>query len=374
MAHSYTPGLRVTSHALVRRERRLPLKGEVLVQAGAQVEPDTVVARTQLPGNVQTVNVAAKLSVDPAKSAETLLHPLGTLVKKGQPIASAKSLFGLMKSQIESPADGTIESVSSVTGQLILREPPIPVEVQAYVRGRISEVLAGEGVVVESQGALMQGIFGVGGETFGPIAVAVSRADEVLGPSHLKPEHRGAVVVGGAYVAHDTLMRAKEIGVAAVVVGGFDDHDLKRLLGKDLGVAITGQEDLGFTLVLTEGFGHIPMADRTFRMLQDHVGHVASVSGATQIRAGVMRPEILIPRDDAGAARPSEDSEGGLEIGALIRVIRQPYFGRLGKVVELPPELQALDSEARVRVLRVAFEGSQESVLVPRANIERIAD
>ena len=373
MAHSYTPGLRVTDQARVHRERRLPLKGEVLVAAGADVAPDTVVARTQLPGNIQTVNLASKLSVDPARSAETLTHPLGSTVKKGDTIASAKSLFGLLTNKVEAPADGTIESVSSVTGQLILREPPIPVEVQAYVRGRVSQVLENEGVVVETQGAFMQGIFGVGGETFGPIAVAVGDPEMELEASHLKPEHRGAIVVGGSYVSYETLMKAKKLGVAAVVVGGFDDQDLRRLLGKDLGVAITGQEDLGFTLLLTEGFGRIPMASRTYRLLADHDGQVASISGATQIRAGVMRPEILIPREQSRAT-DHEESEGGLELGSLIRVIRQPYFGRIGKVVELPPELQALDSEARVRVLRVEFQEGGESALVPRANIERIAD
>lgn len=374
MAHSYTPGLRVTDHATVLRERRLPLKGDVLAATGEEVAPDTVVARTQLPGNIQTVNLAAKLSVDPAQAAATLTQPIGASVEKGDVIASAKSLFGLVTHRVEAPAGGTLESVSSVTGQLILREPPIPVEVQAYVRGRIAEVLPAEGVVVEARGAFLQGIFGVGGETFGPIAMAGGGPDSVLEAAQLTPEHRGAVVVGGAYVSYDTLMRARQLGVAAVIVGGFDDHDLRRLLGKDLGVAITGQEELGFTLVLTEGFGHIPMAARTHRLLADHAGRIASVSGATQIRAGVMRPEILIPGDGAPGGAPDSEAEGGLEIGSPIRVIRQPFFGRIGTVTELPPELRALDSEAHVRVLRVAFQEGGEPVLVPRANIERIAD
>ena len=40
-------------------------------------------------------------------------------------------------------------------------------------------------------------------------------------------------------------------------------RQLRRLLGYDLGVAITGQEDLGVTIVVTEGFGRIAMAKRT---------------------------------------------------------------------------------------------------------------
>ena len=373
MGHSYTPGLRVAGDVSVRRERRLPLKGKVLVKLGDAVGPDTVVARSELPGNIQTVNLAARLGVDPARVADALLQPLGSFVGKDQPIASARTMFGLMKNQVVAPADGTLESVSSVTGQLLLRERPIPVEVNAYVRGHVVEVLAGEGVVVESRGALVQGIFGVGGETFGRIAIATAHAHEALEPRALVAEHRGAVVIGGSHVSHATVVRARELGVAALVVGGFDDQDLRELLGRDLGVAITGEEDLGLTIVLTEGFGHIAMAGRTWGLLNASAGRVASVSGATQIRAGVLRPELLIPHEGmAGSAAATEDS-GSLEIGSAVRAIRQPWFGRLGRVVELPSELRALDTEALVRVLVVEFGDDGSRATVPRANVERIA-
>jgi len=358
----------------VLRERRLPLKGEVLAPIGAEVAPDTVVARTELPGNIQTVNLAQKLATDPAKVADTLVRPIGSQVRKGEIIATAKSMFGLMKSHAEAPSDGTLESVSTVTGQLILREPPIPVEVTAYVRGHVVEVIPNEGVVIEALGAFLQGIFGVGGETFGPLAVAVSGPEQELLPQHLLPEHRAKVVVGGSFVSYETLMKAREVGVAAVVVGGFDDQDLKRLLGKDLGVAITGGEDLGFTLVLTEGFGRIQMAQRTWTLLNAHQGEIASVSGATQIRAGVMRPEILVPRPGGGSGASTESLEGGLDLGSMLRLIREPYFGRIGWVTALPPELQALDTEAHVRVLEVEFVDDGKRAVVPRANVERIAD
>jgi hypothetical protein len=375
MAHAYTPGLRVTDHAVLRRERRLPLKGEVVVTLGEEVSCDTVVARTELPGNVQTVNVAAKLALDPARVPDALTMAVGSAVRAGEPIAEGKSLFGLVRQRATAPVAGTIESVSPITGQLILREPPIPVEVEAYVRGTVAEVLPEEGVVVECVGALMQGIFGVGGETFGPLHLVVPSPDQELTAASLGSEHRGAVVVGGAYVSHATLMRAKELGVAAVVVGGFDDRDLRQLLGRDLGVAITGAEDLGFTLVLTEGFGRMRMAERTWRLLEAHQGEQASVSGATQIRAGVMRPEIVIPRAAAGAGGTRAAAHAlGLEVGSLLRVIREPYFGRIARVVELPPELQALDTEARVRVMTIEFAEDGSRAVVPRANVELIED
>jgi hypothetical protein len=374
LSHAYTPGLRVTAHARVRRERRLPLRGKVLVALGDAVAPDTVVARTELPGNLQTLNLAGRLGQDPSKVAGALLAPIGTSVRRGDILASGSSLFGLVNHRVEAPVDGVVESVSTVTGQLLLREPPIPVEVNAYVAGRVASVIPDEGVMVETEGAFLQGIFGVGGETFGPLVCGVSGPAQELRAVDLREEHRGRVVIGGAWVDFHTLARARELGVAAVVVGGFDDADLRKLLGRDLGVAITGSEDLGFTLVITEGFGHMPMAARTWRLLEQHQGAVASVSGATQIRAGVMRPEILVPRPADAAAGEEPHAEGGLETGALVRIIRQPHFGRLGRVVELPRELQPLETEARVRVLVVELADGEGRAVVPRANVERIAD
>jgi hypothetical protein len=372
MAHSYTPGLRVTDSATVIRERRLPLKGDVLVGLGDRVTSEQVVARCELPGNVQTLNIASRLSVDPANVGGTLRHPIGSAVKKGDVVASARSLFGLVTNTVTAPTDGVLESISSITGQLILREPPIPVEVNAFVDGAVREVIAGEGVVVETRAAFLQGIFGVGGETWGEIAIAVTGPDQDLEVAHLKSEHRGKVVVGGAYVSFAALTRARELGVAAVVVGGFDDRDLRQLLGRDLGVAITGSEELGITLVLTEGFGRIRMAERSWKLLTRHAGQAASVSGATQIRAGVMRPEILIAHDRA-ETRGTGGAEHGLEVGSLLRVIRQPHFGRIGNVVELPSDLQELESEAKVRVLVVEFADDHTRAVVPRANVELIA-
>ncbi len=372
MAHAYTPGLRVTASAILRRERRLPLKGHVLVKVGDAVGPHDVVARTDLPGNVQTINLASRLDVDPANVVQILRKRVGSDVRTGELLAETQGLFGFARRSVLAPADGFIESVSSVTGQLVLREPATPVEVSAYVRGAVVQVLPDEGVIVEARGALLQGIFGVGGETWGAIAMAVDAPDAELAPGRLRPEHRGHVVVGGAFVTHDALMRARELGVAAVVVGGLDDLDLRRLLGHDLGVAITGSENLGLTLVLTEGFGNIRMSDRAWDLLRARAGRLASVSGATQIRAGVLRPEVLIPDPDAGPAPADSGARTELALGSLVRVIRTPWFGRVGEVVELPSELRRLETEAMVRVLVVAFPEDGERVLVPRANVEII--
>jgi hypothetical protein len=78
----------------------------------------------------------------------------------------------------------------------------------------------------------------------------------------LKPEHAGKVVVGGSYLDIESIRRAQQLGIKAFVAGGLDDAVLKQLLGYDRGVAITGSEQLGLTVVITEGFGRMTVANR----------------------------------------------------------------------------------------------------------------
>jgi biotin carboxyl carrier protein len=374
MAHSYTPGLTVTEQTVVRRRRMLSLPGNVLVTAGETVRANQAVARAELPGKVYPLNLANQLSVAPDEIHDYLIKKVGEQVQKDEILAENKPLMKWFKTEIRSPITGVVESVSPVTGQVLLREPPRVLELLGYVDGRIVEVIPQQGVVVETDCSLVQGIFGIGGETRGEIVMAVTSPDEALAPRHFTADMKGKIVVGGSFISSDALARAKEVGVAGVVIGGIHDKDLRALLGYDLGVAITGTEQVGFTLILTEGFGSIPMAGKTFAVLSAHAGQQASISGATQIRAGVIRPEIIIPKDAgasvaSGAAAVPERE--GIRIGDQVRIIRDPLFGKLGEVASLPSELQKIPTESDVRVMGVRFaDGS--TAMIPRANIELI--
>ncbi len=81
MAHAYTPGLRVTQHAVVHKERRLPLKGEVVVERGQAVRRAQVVARTELPGEVATLNLVNRLGISPQELAGYMLKKRATKSK-----------------------------------------------------------------------------------------------------------------------------------------------------------------------------------------------------------------------------------------------------------------------------------------------------
>ena len=373
MAHAYTPGLKVTEKHLIKKSRILPLKGEVLVKVGDKVNPDDVVARTHLPGNVVPLNVANKLGIPPEDIELVLQKKIGDPIAKGESIALKKSFIKWFSSSAVATIDGTLESVSKVTGQVLQRGHPIPVEVKAYLRGEVTEIFPDEGVEVSCQGSFMQGIFGIGGETYGEIKVATPDNSTILTDEFINEDMAGHVIVGGSIVTADAMNKAIKLGVKGIVVGGLDDKDLRDFLGYDIGVAITGSEDIGTTLVISEGFGEIAMARKTFDLFKAHEGEMACINGATQIRAGVIRPEVVIPAEtsaseiDTGASGEIQ----GLAVDSPVRVIRHPYFGRLGKVTDLPSPLQKLESESKARVLEVEFENGERAV-IPRANVEMI--
>lgn len=377
MAQAYSAGLTVTENIVLKKDRILPLKGEVRVKKGDRVKADDIVANTSLPGNVVPYKIANKLGVTPQMLDNYLKIKVGDNIHKGQVLAETKGLFGTgwFKASVKSPIDGEVESISPATGNAVLREPRIPVEIKAFIDGVVTEVIPDEGVIIENRSAYIQGIFGLAGETNGDIKMLAKTPDDHLDPQSITPDCKGKVIVAGALCSLEAIKKAAQIGVAAIISGGVDDQDLKKLLGYDIGVAITGHEKIGVTLVVTEGFGPITMAKNTFELLKKFEGHKASVHGFTQIRAGVMRPEVIIPlpMKEGEELVVKEAEMASLEIGSLIRVIRQPNFGEIGRITELPEPLTKVESETLVRVLKAKLNNGKE-VLIPRANVEVIEE
>lgn len=375
MAVAYTPGLKVTNRVRHQARRLLPIAGDVLVKVGQKVAAQDVVAQTFMPGDVTPVNLANLLSLPPGEVSECLLVKEGESIQVGQPVARTKGIFGMFKNEYKSKVAGTLESVSKVTGQLIIRGEPHAVRVLAFLAGEVTEVIPNEGVVIEADITYIQGIFGIGGEAYGKLRMACADPKEELTADLLRDDMQGQIVIGGARMTGDAVRKAIKLGISAVISGGMDDQDLKEILGYDLGVAVTGSETVGTTVIITEGFGEIAMADRTFRLLNSREGDEAAVTGATQIRAGVMRPEILIPltKDELAQEAEPKHRPSALSIGSPVRIIRDPHFGLIGQVSGLPSEPKVLGSGSKARVLEVNLE-SGSKVIVPRANVEIIGE
>ncbi|MCW3992496.1 MAG: hypothetical protein NWE79_07285 [Candidatus Bathyarchaeota archaeon] len=289
-------GVKLEEETLIRKVRRIPAQGEVFVDVGDAVDAETVIAGgTVRNPEAEEVKVFAKLGVDPDQTERYMLKREGGQVAKDEVIAIYRAFFGRFTKTCRSPMDGFIEVFVKSAGRVIVRGNPIPVEVKAHIPGRVAEVIPGEGAVVETRGALVNGVFGVGGEARGELVLAVEQPGEALTTDVLREGQKGKILVGGSVVTLDAMRKAAEMGVSGIVTGGLDQKDLTDFLGQEIGLGLTGEESIGLTLIITEGFGVYPMKEETFRLLRSREGRLASIDGTTQIRQRILRPEIVIP-------------------------------------------------------------------------------
>jgi hypothetical protein len=378
------PTLLAAAGVRIVRRRRLPAAGDVLVAVGERVAPDRIVARARPPGAMVPVNVAYELDIAPSEVPDAVVVPLGAEVARGAPLARTAGLWGLLRSYCYAPVTGVVRDVSASSGQVVIEATVPAVELTALIAGTVIGVEPGRGVDVCGRATLVQGVLGVGGEVSGRLVAAVARPEDLLSAELIGPELGGCVVLGGASITGAALHRAREIGVAAVITGGIDDTDLTDHLGRELNVAVTGQEDVRPAVVVTGGFGRVGQDPHAFDLLRRRAGELASVRAATRIRAGAERPEVIVsesdptdgPADSALASGIDGDiragGDGGLSLGRRVRIVAAPFRGRIGQVVELSQRPHAFAEVGTLPAVVVALPGEQRAI-VPRANVELLA-
>jgi len=375
LSHVQQPGLARRERIVVRRERLLPVPGEVAVSPGQQLASADEVGRAERPGALLPVDVARALDIRPQEVPAAMLKREGEPVRSGEVLARVQRLFGWLTSECRAPVDGTIAGVSRLTGQVLLAGPPARLSLAAWLAGQVVQVVPQRGAVVAAEATWIQGIFGLGGECWGALDVRSGEPGEELTAAHLTDAQRGRVVVGGGRAVAEALVAADRLGVAAVVAGSVNAADLEAFGSLS---APAGSRP-GPTLIITEGFGSVPMAAAAFELLRRRNGAPASVTGATRIRAGVQRPEILVPWPAGawqdGPMPAQEEGElmaaGALALGQRVRLVGAEDFGRQGVVRELPSLPRITPAEVWALVAVVELAGGQLCT-VPCANLERL--
>jgi hypothetical protein len=339
---------------LIRRERLLPTSGMILVGPGQRVEPSDVVAQAEQGGQFRTLEVARLLRVPASKVQRYLKKEIDSPVKIGEVIASRP---GLPPRQVRSPVNGTLVGVDKHTGRVAIQSEGRQIELRAYVKGTIGNVMEGRGVIVETPGALIQATWGLGGESFGVLRVATDAASEPLKASAIDIKMHGSIVAGGGWITASALEQAQQLQLKGLIAGSIE------------GDLIPAALEMTFPIILTEGIGHIEMAAPIFELIRAQEGREVSISAETRTRWGVTRPEILIPLPSDTRPPPPPAVGAPLTVGARVRVVRGPYRGRVGTVASIPARAQRIEIGVRVHGADVRL-ASGMTVFVPFANLE----
>jgi hypothetical protein len=152
------------------------------------------------------------------------------------------------------------------------------------------------GTVKSSDGSLFAEIAGEGSIIHGTIGFGPERVGVIhkLGEPATAELPAGGILVAEESIDLDFLRACAAAGVAGIIAPSLDSGEWVSFHGKELGVALTGDEDIPFTLILTEGFGRMPMNPAYRDFLGSMAGRTASLRGRTQIRAGALRPLVIV--------------------------------------------------------------------------------
>lgn len=381
-----TPQPAIAPNIMVRKTRRLPVAGDIVVRIGARVSADDIVARATMPSTPQQVPVAGPLGVQPKAGVRFLSRPVGAAIMEGDTLAQRRQ--GLSKKLlVRSPVTGTLTAYDPVSGSATVTPNGTQFELTANIDGVVTEHIPYRGVVIDTPAALVRGIVGVGGEGHGVLQVAVTGPDEELTAAGISARLAYAIVLGGGTTTAAALQQAVEHNVRAVIVGSIPEAELRAFLGYSEGLAGWGLGRRGWefpppvisaqpvarpplTLIVVEGFGRGPMTSKAWELLASFDGQEVSVDGTTQLRNGLRRPEIIVPLARAAGTAPYETTAPAPSVRALVRLIAPPYLGQTGRITALSSGKQPLPSGLSALAAEVALAGGGAPVWVPLTNLE----
>lgn len=329
-------------------ERRLERPGVVEVRVGDTVQPATVVAHSGSTERTLTIYVASELGVPANEVRRRLTRPIGSKFEAGEEIARARR--GLRTAAVAAPVTGVLAEVDDASGTVLLRVSSEPSQLHALVDGIVERIIPDHGAIIRTSGSRIFGAIGFGGETSGRLVVGLDRPDRELTADQVRETWKGTIVLAGMTVGGPALTKLRQVGVAGVIVGSIAEADVRRFasasvsgeisaasfwrIGAPTSPFVAANIEMPFVVVVTEGFGRIPMAEPVFAFLRRHEGSTISMQAMTAVGDRLSRPEIYISGSSASGDRASDE----LIPGRQVRLVDVANLGTVATIADLTPD------------------------------------
>ena len=345
------PILHVLPLTTIVRERILPVAGKVNMHVNQRVNPTDVVAETTFAREHLLLDVARTFGISPSSADKLIKVFQGDQLKQGVVIAEKPGLF---PNTIKAPRAGRVMVVGS--GQVLMEVSDARIELRAGLPGVVTQIIPDRGVVIRTAGALVQGVWGNGRIDNGLMISLLEKQDDVLGADRLDVSLRGSVILAGQVRDLDTLKAAAELPVRGLILSSIPS------------ALIQSAYQMRYPILVTEGFGALPMNSAAFKLLTTNNKRETTVNADHLDRYTGIRPEVIIPLPIS--SEPDEPNRYEMfEIGRQVRLRRPPYAGMIGSISNLPAGLSLLPSGLRASAAEIKLENG-ESVLVPLVNLE----
>lgn len=229
------------------------------------------------------VEIAKQLKIEPKYIKGYLKKKQGEFIYFGEPLA-VNSHSGYYS--VESPYTGTIQGVDMIKGGVSICYDKEPYQLHAHAFARVTQTRANKEIDIKFKAIRINGKIGFGKEN-GGFACLFNKADDFS-----KYKHR--IIFCKELIDISTMRKLADNDIKGLICPTISYHDLKEFIGKDIGVALTGNESLPFSMIILNGFSSESNKYENLSWMESLEKHYVSINPHTQIRAGVSRPEIYI--------------------------------------------------------------------------------
>jgi hypothetical protein len=348
------PVLHILPFVKIRRERTLPFPGRVVVRKGQLVAASDVIAEASLAPEHLMLNIARGLGVSEDLADSHLQVKAGVRVLEGDVLAGP---VGLAKRVMRTPRNGRI--VLAGGGQVLLEVESPKHELKAGLPGMVTDLLGDRGAVIETTGALIQGVWGNGRAGAGLMTVLAHSPDERLTADRIDISLRGLLILAGYCRDADVLKAAADLPLRGLILASMDS------------TLISLAAKMPYPILILDGFGQLPMNSAAYKLLSTSEKREVAVNAESWDRFKGTRPEAVIHLPAAGEL-PLPNDGSVFSSGQQVRALRAPHIGKIGTLMGLRPGSTVFPSGIQAQAGEVRLESGEIAVL-PLANLEVLA-
>lgn len=339
----------------IKRERVLPLAGDVMVRRMQKVSPTDVIVSARMAPEFLLIDVAQGLRVPPEKADELLQRRSGEELVKGDLIAGPVGIFNRV---IRAAQSGQIKIAGE--GKVLYEIESPTYELQSGMEGTVTNIIPERGAIIETRGALVQGVWGNGKITYGIMQQISNDLLQELVPEQLNIGHRGIIIAAGFLRNPNVLEAAGNIPIKGLILGSISSTLIPLAKMAD------------YPILIIDGFGTKPMNRAAQRIITVNKDKNVALNAQEYNPFQGTFPEVIISHTtQSDPDRPPETSS--LKAGKRVIIVNGLLASKTGKIESIPSRKRSLPSGISAQVASIRLSGD-ELVDVPLDNLEIIED
>jgi hypothetical protein len=333
----------------IRRRRIFSGDGDILVKVGQKVSPTDIIAYTYPNQKFVILNIRKLLNLNNNEEARRAINlKVGDQLKSGEIIAGSQNVFS---KAVQAPADSEVFAISG--SQVVLRIQNDPEPLYAGFEAIVIELLPEQGVILENNGVLVQGVWGNQKIGSGLLVSVIESPEQELKRSQLEVKLKGSILLGGYCKDPEILKLTSELALKGLILTGIHP-DLIQDIYK-----------LQIPVILLEGFAPSPMNLRAFNLLKSNEKRETTIN-AVYKKGMDEKPEIIIP---VGAEGELPSGHIILKPGLVVRVNSGLHKGRAANIESIIKGTLNLENGIKTNCALINF-SDEEQARIPLANLD----